>query len=913
MTVTNLNFLTYLQSKDTFNSLEDIDLYVSLKEYESTVLASPQHQQIFRLSEVERIIHEFNSKIIFRNEREDWRGSISHADYLSILNLSLTSPRALMFLSKIMNSQQLIKYSLDNQRKCLILTDWGFPFGGAEAFFEDTSSALFELGFKVEWGNFQIPGIGSHPKDNIIEKERYTEFQFKDFASDSTIRKVIKEHSPDIIFSHGAMSNTIRQIAAELGITLIEGFHFWDGLVNLANSSNSDILQNLQKHELVDRKSILDPIGSQKYLVSNFMFDIYRKLGGLEKFQIIDPSIKLQFADEFFGAPDGFVSQLDLSIGKGGHIFCDLVERLGDRIPFLGVIRDTTEPEIMKRLEELAPRFPLLTLQGYSEITAVILKSKLILVPSLVDETYSRVTEESVRLGLPVLTSLNGNLKYLLDGVGAVPSNNSDVWEIHVANLYSDEVNARYLWMKQSEVLFLNKGRSQDIVDIILNSIRASIAKNVGVFAANGAQGLGTLAKVLAKSMNHTNLNTYIFAFKPYQVGVTDESYWKDLKFLGANQITISDFVREEVPVAEILEFIDKCELDIFIFPEVCWVDNWARLYDIKRLRPQIRIVIIPMLETVVKHEIAHLNDFGLTLFPTKQTMTELEAMGVRDGVYVGFTSPSEEYFGIKSNLHSQLPPNRDIKFLHIGGHNPTVRKQTLTIILEFLDALKSRSDISLTITLQNISSEIERLDLPKEVTLILDNLNDLEIADLYLNHDVSIQIPSHEGIGIGFYESISLGTPVVTIDSSPHNEVVVPYRSGWLLPAVPIALPDNPYGVVGAAKLLPGTLTNFLIELEFEDLLNTTTETKKFYQENFSNQQFSLTLLSILSSKHLRNPSFSSPKLSRSQLNYEKIFNLSVQFGKKQIYSRIPFSTNQKFKIREKVLLLDRLIRKLI
>jgi glycosyltransferase involved in cell wall biosynthesis len=367
------------------------------------------------------------------------------------------------------------------------------------------------------------------------------------------------------------------------------------------------------------------------------------------------------------------------------------------------------------------------------------------------------------------------------------------------------------------------------------------------------------------------------------------------------------------VPVAKILEFIDKCELDIFIFPEVCWIDNWARLYDLKRLRPKIRIVIIPMLETVIKHEIAYLNDFSLTLFPTKQAMTELEALGVRDGAYVGFTSPSEEYFGIESNLRSQLLANGDIKFLHIGGHNPTVRKQTLTVILEFLDALKSRSDISLTVTLQNTSPEIERLVLPKEVIIILDNLNDSEIADLYLNHDVSIQIPSHEGIGIGFYESISSGTPVVTIDSSPHNEVVVSHRSGWLLPATSIVLPDNPYGVVGAANLLPGTLTKFLIELEFEDLVHTTAETKKFYQENFSNQQFSLKLLPNLFSKHLRNQSFSSYKLSRSQLKYEKAFNLSVQFCKRQIYSRIPISTNQKFKIKEKVLLLDRLIRKLI
>jgi hypothetical protein len=227
-------------------------------------------------------------------------------------------------------------------------------------------------------------------------------------------------------------------------------------------------------------------------------------------------------------------------------------------------------------------------------------------------------------------------------------------------------------------------------------------------------------------------------------------------------------------------------------------------------------------------------------------------------------------------------------------------------------EAVKKRGDIKLTVTLQEITPEIEKLELPSQIEIIVDKLSDFEIADLYLNHDVSIQIPSHEGIGIGFYESISLGTPVVTIDRSPHREAVVTNRSGWLLPATPMALPDNPYGVTDAAQLKPGTLTRFILELTPQDLLKTSNETKAFYQERFSNSQFAIHLVSNIYSKKLINNNSMIYNLSWLELKYNRVFNSIIYFGKKFVYSKILISTNRKYLIKEKALQLDRLIRKL-
>jgi glycosyltransferase involved in cell wall biosynthesis len=883
---------------------------LELKSYELEILKSDF--QKFELSKIQKIINSFVPTGESDTSRGMWSGHIPHSEVRGIINLSLFAPKALVSFSTNPTEDCLVNFCNENQRTSLIISDWGFPFGGAEAFLEETAESLYELGFKVVWINFQIPGIGNYPENQMIAKDKYIEHQSKDFPSNLTLRQKILDVEPDMIFSHGALGNQISALSEEFGIAHIQGFHFWTGLVDLSKSLNRDILKNISSHKKCASMKLSSAVGSQRYLVSDFMYDIYKQLGGNEEFQVIDPTIELQSGAQTSDNAKEHVLQLDLSVGKGGHIFCDLVERLGENIPFMGIIRDTTEVEIKERLVYLSSRYPLLKIKQYSDLHSITQTAKLILIPSIVDETYSRVAEESVILGIPALTSTNGNLESLLNGVGAILSDDSDAWIEAVSSIYNNQEGLSDLQKKQSEIMTLKKRKSKNIIDLILYSIQDQRIQSVGIFTVNAAQGLGTLAKIIASQLHLAKLDVSIYAFSPYNSELSLPDYWKDLEFLDREQLVISNKTREHVSAEHLIQFLDNCSVDLLLVPEVCWIDNWARLYEIRQLRPKIRIAIIPMLETVVEYEIVQFQDFDLTLYPTQQSQTTLESFGLRNGSLMGFTSPIEKSFGIKPTLDNIESRKSHIRFLHIAGHNPNFRKQTITVIKEFIEALKYRSDISLTITLQVLTTEILELDFPEQITVIQENLSDIEIAKLYLTHDVSIQIPSHEGIGIGFYESISLGIPVITLDTSPHNEVIVANCSGWLLPAQPIPLPDNPRGIVKAAKLIPKSLTNFIRELDGNEVERISAETRIFYQEKFSNSHFAAKLLSGIFSKQLWLRTSASHDLTKLSFMYQRIFTLLVNFGKKTIYSKIPFSTRTKYVIKEKVFLVDRLFKKL-
>ena len=179
----------------------------------------------------------------------------------------------------------------------------------------------------------------------------------------------------------------------------------------------------------------------------------------------------------------------------------------------------------------------------------------------------------------------------------------------------------------------------------------------------------------------------------------------------------------------------------------------------------------------------------------------------------------------------------------------------------------------------------------------------------MYKSHDVSIQIPTHEGIGIGFYESTSLGVPVITLNREPHNEVVTSDFTGWLLPATPFELPDNSHGVVNAGKLEVDSLASFLVKLSFQEVTEVKLRTQEFYLKNYSNIIFKTRLLSSLGSKKMISPKQRSVAMKPSEIRYRKAFNKFLSFCRRYLIKVIPLSINQKYKIKQFLLFIDQKI----
>ncbi len=109
----------------------------------------------------------------------------------------------------------------------------------------------------------------------------------------------------------------------------------------------------------------------------------------------------------------------------------------------------------------------------------------------------------------------------------------------------------------------------------------------------------------------------------------------------------------------------------------------------------------------------------------------------------------------------------------------------------------KFRSDVRLKLAIQDRVPEsvfnlINSSDCKDKIDLVVGNLRYSEVMELYSDSDVSVQVSSHEGLGLNFYEAVSNIVPVITVDVAPHNEIVLNDITGKLINPILKKLDDN-------------------------------------------------------------------------------------------------------------------------
>ena len=60
--------------------------------------------------------------------------------------------------------------------------------------------------------------------------------------------------------------------------------------------------------------------------------------------------------------------------------------------------------------------------------------------------------------------------------------------------------------------------------------------------------------------------------------------------------------------------------------------------------------------------------------------------------------------------------------------------------------------------------------------------LSYVEILDSIGKNDIFIHCGGQKGLGLGFYEALYLGLPIVTLDWTPNNELIRENYNGWLV-----------------------------------------------------------------------------------------------------------------------------------
>ena len=146
---------------------------------------------------------------------------------------------------------------------------------------------------------------------------------------------------------------------------------------------------------------------------------------------------------------------------------------------------------------------------------------------------------------------------------------------------------------------------------------------------------------------------------------------------------------------------------------------------------------------------------------------------------YLGFHL-EDKFF---NNYEKKNKDDKKLRFVCCGGLNSISRKNIDIIFEAFLELLKTYNyDIELYIYVQGVESS-NKLDIdhPKIIKIF----NNFSYKDNLLNiskNDIFIHCGGQEGLGLGFYEALYLGLPILTLDWTPNNEIIRNNYNGWLI-----------------------------------------------------------------------------------------------------------------------------------
>jgi glycosyltransferase involved in cell wall biosynthesis len=774
-----------------------------------------------------------------------------HPHQRTLQSLAFHAPEFLEELFENLDPASLLE-NIDALQKLvpvyLVITDLGYPMGGGESFMHQTCRILSEIGYRCIWVSFSSKGIpytaAAHSYTPFFEEVRVT-----GGFSVEVVERLIERFQPDIVHTQGGSNPFVGSAAAAARVPVLIGYHFWNGLVQLdRETKNTHILDWIERHKPVETLLKKYPRYVKSYVASEFMLDVYRRLGGRGAFDvhhpISDPSHYLLDA-----APAGDkVVQINVAEGKGGRIFLDCLRQLGDQIPFCAIQTEPRSEDLDEDIRREIKQHPLSEYNKYGSIKSYFAQARMVIVPTLVDETFCRVAFEAAMNGIPVLSTRNGFLPQLLGDTGYFLSENPDDWIRAIRELYWDTEKLKNIGEKQRSRLSEKFGLyPREFCRSVIELTKQSPRRNLGFFVPWSEQGLGEVARTYVKLFRKMGVKAHVLSFQSYAArdnALAVQSRPEDWAVgTHADSIHYSFNDRERVTLYEMEQFVRTNNIGRFIYPEICFPFNWKKIANF--IVRGASVVAVPMIETVRRPEILNHNGLARTWCNTRQCLEVMRSHGVRNAVYIGHG------FGRKlseSEVEDKVQATRSRKgilFSHIGGHNAVSRKQTPKVIAAFMKAAEAREDIRLKICLMNFS-DMTLSEHPR-IEYVISNLRHEDIIDTYRQSDVSIQISSHEGLGLGFYESVSVGTPVVSVDVAPHNEVVQPSVSGWLISSKPVALHDNNEAVVGGNEIDVNELADLLSDLTKPKIAALIPSTAELFNRQFSEPVFSLRLARAL------------------------------------------------------------------
>lgn len=708
-----------------------------------------------------------------------------------------------------------------NNRRYVIVSNWKYPFGGGEEFLFQTMSWAKQLGMKCYWLCFSTA-------DNVPFKQfKIEKYSCGDILclpggiNSVTIYNWLKLINPDYVHHQGGFRQLIFEACDRQRIELMTGFHFWTGGIILnPEYKNIDILKHADKHSTSDEfKFLVQKSRCNMYAVTPFVSKCIEAVTGTKLVDTVysSSSYKKCKMENFVPNEAKYVTIINCHRLKGGEIGLYLIKNCPD-IPFLIVKTEYMSEDLDKQIEDAILErtdVPCKMMERVDDPTIIYRQTRIMLVPSLVDETFCRVANEVMMNGIPVITTGQGNLSDLVDTGGIiVKADNLEGWKDAVVKLsndkdlykeYSERSLQQYDKFSEQKAFTLFKKLSTKI-------IKKSKEMNIMIFTPWCDQGLGIQSRNYADILHSLGYNIFILGLKPYNAD-SCLAQQKDPSEWSKYTVYYSTNDRESVTDIEITTCVKKWNIGKCIVPETCWF----RVFEVAKLlrRLDVKSYAIPNIEIVRKDEVYKHRYFYKILCNNMLCHDVFSSFGLNNLEYVGYGMPENSLIQMK-----QKNITDDIKFLFIGGMNAFSRKNMLLICKGFVDAYDKIGGMQLTCTIQKIN--LLEQDIQDElmlyinhpaINLIQEHMPYSSILQLYYDHHVSIQMSKHEGLGLGFYEAVCTGTPVISLDTAPHNEIITD-NNGWIVPCYYKKMVDNKDPIFDSAYFKTEDLTDKLVEI---------------------------------------------------------------------------------------------------
>jgi hypothetical protein len=830
----NINFYKNNNNKTLININNDIN-YFYYNNCERFILKNNKYYYIKDTNYFYNFTNIFIDKHILKNNLNDLvdNNLLINKNYINknnIINyLNYSEEDDINYLEELINIALPFEIKKKEKKRMVSLVEWGYPpFGGGENWLLNFNKNVFKNNYENFLICFSDPFKNEYFSEiNKIDLEYVIIIQMpKDLLN---IIKVIQIIQPDLINHQGANRELFMKISNLLQIPFLTGFCFWNNIIKFNKDNiNVDMINNNNLIKADEFSEILN--NCYTYSSSNFVNDIINKVYdiNLDVIETISLEEEYSIKNNMNKINKETVTLINCHYNKGGYLVEYLCKNLDISIPlqFVYTENDPNIPliNVKKWINERNKKNNInILIKGKIDIREIYSKTKILLIPSICDETFCRVGYEGMMNNIPIISSNNGNLKYLLkDYAIFIESIDKNEWLNKIHDLYFDPKCFSYfntINTNLSETLIENKIMNK------INSMTESKYKlnqnNIGLIVPWADQGLGIQSRDYYISFKKLGYNPHVLSFKPYHA-THENIYLQTFKEeWNYKNIQYSPNYREDIDLYEILDFIYKYNIKSIVIIEATFLNIFKIALFLKLLK--INIYLVVNIECIRLVELKYHNIFDKIFTNNQDSFNIIKQIFPEKGYLLNFHL-NHPFFQKKEK---KIKKNfKKIKFCCFGGLNSISRKNIDKIIQSFYSIYENK--IYLNWELNVYIQGVEIPDIIKEYNCpnIIYNVNNLSyssIVDKYYDNDILIHLGSHEGLGLGFYEALYTGTPILTLNWTPNNEIIQNNINGWIIDSSFTEQNDNNESLIHM-----GVVNINILESKIIEILSNTNNTLK-------------------------------------------------------------------------------------